>query len=63
MSKSHSEEIIAALWLCAALLADSQGYDTFATVLYVKAGLDVLCSIGQAVAEIYHTRARKSLDD
>jgi hypothetical protein len=51
---SKIEEIIAALWLCAALLASIRGYETFSAILFVKAGLDVLCSIGMAVKKVFY---------
>ena len=51
MSESRQEEILAALWLCAALLAFNGGFYWAGWVLTVKAALDAICALWLAWKE------------
>lgn len=51
-SESRIEEIIAALWSIAALLALIAHMPWLAVILAIKAFADILCAIGYAVCEI-----------
>lgn len=53
ISESKIEEIITALWLIAAFSALNAGCPRWVFItLFVKAGLDYVCSIGYAIKEI-----------
>lgn len=60
MSDSRKEEIIAALWLIAALLAFGNGYTVLGWMLTVKSVLDTATSIYFAATEILAERRAKS---
>ena len=49
---SKTEEVIAALWLIAGLLAWLAGLKWLAWTLFVKCVLDVICCISFAIFEI-----------
>lgn len=51
LTRSFMEEVLAALWLIAALQAWDCGFYTFAKILFAKALFDLLCSLIAAVVE------------
>lgn len=59
MSESKQEEIIATLWLIAALLAFGNGYTFLGWALTVKAGLDTAAAIYIGVAEVLAEKRAK----
>lgn len=62
MSESKVEEIIAVLWLIAALLAFNGGYEVFGWALLAKAISDTICSLycayKEAIAERPPSKAK-----
>jgi hypothetical protein len=50
-SASKSEEVIAGIYLVAALLAWNGGIMWLAVILFIKSAADTVCSIGMAIAE------------
>jgi hypothetical protein len=52
MSVSRAEELIAGVYLIAALLAFIGGYPSLGWALAVKAALDAVCAICYAVKEV-----------
>jgi hypothetical protein len=51
-SESRTEEIMAVLWGIAALTAWNGGHPSLATLLLIKAIMDMLCAIKIAVIQI-----------
>ena len=51
MSESRQEEILTALWLCAALLAFNCGFEWVGWVLSVKVLFDAICALSLAWKE------------
>lgn len=51
MSISRQEEIIAVLWVIAALIAIGSGHTIFGWVFSIKAISDILCAIYFAIKE------------
>lgn len=52
MSRSIQEEILATLWIIAALLAFNGGYSVWGWVFATKGAMDTICSMWCAVKEI-----------
>jgi hypothetical protein len=53
---STREEVIAALWTIAALVAFNGGHGVIGTLLAIKAASDVLCALGTAIYEAHTPR-------
>jgi hypothetical protein len=58
MSLSRQEEIIAVLWLIAALLAFNGGHPIIGSVLTVKFAFDTVCSLAFALLEIRKEKSK-----
>ncbi len=60
MKVSRQEEIIAVLWIIAAIMAFGNGYTSWGWVFAVKAALDVACTITFAFKEALIERKESS---
>jgi hypothetical protein len=62
VSISRQEEIIACLWIIAAVIAFGHGFTVWGWIFAVKGVSDTLCAIGFSVKEIIEERKRSSPD-
>ena len=64
MSNSKTEEMLAALWTIAALMAFANGHQVWGWIFVIKAALDTACAIGVAIIEaIKEVKAARASND
>ena len=63
MSISKEEEIIATLWIIAALIAFGNGYNGWGWVFTIKGGLDLVYSIFYGMKEVTRKRNMPKPDE